>query len=164
MIRRPPRSTLFPYTTLFRSPVEVAHVEARRVVLVEPTVAVRVLEGDFVRDPRLQGIVLGARKVHRPDEGRPIEQEMSWAAARLEEDRVDVQGVALAVGVTRCELRRGTLERLTVPDQDDTRRALPNRLGRIVPDRTGGPLRRRAVRSRDHRRVRVEPARTQLHD
>src|SRR2546430_13693197 len=25
MIRRPPRSTLFPYTTLFRSPVEVDH-------------------------------------------------------------------------------------------------------------------------------------------
>src|SRR2546422_3363569 len=25
MIRRPPRSTLFPYTTLFRSPVEVSH-------------------------------------------------------------------------------------------------------------------------------------------
>ena len=41
-----------------RAPVEVAHVEARRVVLVQPAVAVRVLEGDFVRDPRLQGIVL----------------------------------------------------------------------------------------------------------
>src|SRR3712207_7758295 len=26
MIRRPPRSTLFPYTTLFRSEVEVGHV------------------------------------------------------------------------------------------------------------------------------------------
>src|SRR5258708_11068031 len=26
MIRRPPRSTLFPYTTLFRSPLEKAHV------------------------------------------------------------------------------------------------------------------------------------------
>src|SRR3989449_11534351 len=26
MIRRPPRSTLFPYTTLFRSPPEVSHV------------------------------------------------------------------------------------------------------------------------------------------
>src|SRR5256885_10361678 len=26
MIRRPPRSTLFPYTTLFRSPVEIVHV------------------------------------------------------------------------------------------------------------------------------------------
>src|SRR2546427_9164807 len=25
MIRRPPRSTLFPYTTLFRSPVELGH-------------------------------------------------------------------------------------------------------------------------------------------
>src|SRR3712207_7252566 len=27
MIRRPPRSTLFPYTTLFRSTLEVGHVE-----------------------------------------------------------------------------------------------------------------------------------------
>src|SRR2546422_7301917 len=27
MIRRPPRSTLFPYTTLFRSPVDVERVE-----------------------------------------------------------------------------------------------------------------------------------------
>src|SRR2546422_9175737 len=89
---------------------------------------------------------------------------MSWAAARLEEDRVDVARVALAVGVTRCKLMCGTLERLTVPDQDDTRRALPNRLGWIVPDRTGGPFRRRAVRGRDHRRVAVEPARAQLHD
>src|SRR2546426_12390981 len=104
MIRRPPRSTLFPYTTLFRS------------------------------------------------------QQMSRAAARLEEDRVDVQRVALAVGVTRCKLMRGTLERLTVPDQDDTRRALPYRLGRIVPDRTGGPFRRRAARGRDHRRVAAVPA------
>src|SRR5258708_37212405 len=29
MIRRPPRSTLFPYTTLFRSPFVLAHVGAR---------------------------------------------------------------------------------------------------------------------------------------
>src|SRR5687768_17823460 len=29
MIRRPPRSTLFPYTTLFRSPVQPEPVEAR---------------------------------------------------------------------------------------------------------------------------------------
>src|SRR2546427_661977 len=141
-----------------RAPVEVAHVEARRVVLVEPTVAVRVLEGDFVRDPRLQGIVLGAGKAHRPDEGRAVEQETSGATARLEEDRVDVRRVALAVGLTGCELRPWTLERLTVPDQDDTRRALPYRLGRVVADRTGGPSCRRAVRGRDHRRPTVEPA------
>src|SRR5260221_12735232 len=30
MIRRPPRSTLFPYTTLFRSIVRSQHVERRR--------------------------------------------------------------------------------------------------------------------------------------
>src|SRR5258705_933109 len=29
MIRRPPRSTLFPYTTLFRSPVNATAVDAR---------------------------------------------------------------------------------------------------------------------------------------
>src|SRR2546430_14951421 len=32
MIRRPPRSTLFPYTTLFRSPVDVAELFAGRIV------------------------------------------------------------------------------------------------------------------------------------
>src|SRR3989304_658976 len=32
MIRRPPRSTLFPYTTLFRSPVEVAVSDLERTV------------------------------------------------------------------------------------------------------------------------------------
>src|SRR3712207_7066483 len=31
MIRRPPRSTLFPYTTLFRSPVDVLTYDAWRV-------------------------------------------------------------------------------------------------------------------------------------
>src|SRR2546425_8243126 len=31
MIRRPPRSTLFPYTTLFRSLVRLAHVEHEQV-------------------------------------------------------------------------------------------------------------------------------------
>src|SRR3989442_7775614 len=30
MIRRPPRSTLFPYTTLFRSPLDVAVARSRR--------------------------------------------------------------------------------------------------------------------------------------
>src|SRR5216684_7991125 len=30
MIRRPPRSTLFPYTTLFRSPIPTARDRARR--------------------------------------------------------------------------------------------------------------------------------------
>src|SRR5260221_8991378 len=33
MIRRPPRSTLFPYTTLFRSPVVFVHEEVDTLVL-----------------------------------------------------------------------------------------------------------------------------------
>src|SRR2546427_8349575 len=33
MIRRPPRSTLFPYTTLFRSPRRVGHRHGRAVVV-----------------------------------------------------------------------------------------------------------------------------------
>src|SRR6266516_2254311 len=36
MIRRPPRSTLFPYTTLFRSPCEVRREHAAHVLGVEP--------------------------------------------------------------------------------------------------------------------------------
>src|SRR5256885_12969936 len=35
MIRRPPRSTLFPYTTLFRSGVAARYAWANRVVLAE---------------------------------------------------------------------------------------------------------------------------------
>src|SRR2546422_5048387 len=33
MIRRPPRSTLFPYTTLFRSPLERDRASVRRLLL-----------------------------------------------------------------------------------------------------------------------------------
>src|SRR2546430_11618118 len=42
MIRRPPRSTLFPYTTLFRSPIlacveRLEQTESRRIVVILPT-------------------------------------------------------------------------------------------------------------------------------
>src|SRR3712207_9059542 len=39
MIRRPPRSTLFPYTTLFRSPVIIALVAYSLLILIRNTVA-----------------------------------------------------------------------------------------------------------------------------
>src|SRR5256886_17207243 len=45
MIRRPPRSTLFPYTTLFRSPAR-----ARRVAPVDRVLDARALEGAVDRD------------------------------------------------------------------------------------------------------------------
>src|SRR2546430_17599839 len=55
MIRRPPRSTLFPYTTLFRS----LRVGARFVQHVDRLVGARALRDEAVRqyDRRLEGIV-----------------------------------------------------------------------------------------------------------
>src|SRR2546426_396084 len=69
MIRRPPRSTLFPYTTLFRSPVEMPVA----VVDVEP-----VLERVGVT-PELVAAA------------HDVEVRMSVAVG-VEEDRVDVLG------------------------------------------------------------------------
>src|SRR5256885_9250133 len=51
MIRRPPRSTLFPYTTLFRSPL--GRRGARRRALAEW----RELVGDRARDPQIQAFL-----------------------------------------------------------------------------------------------------------
>src|SRR3989441_8128662 len=49
MIRRPPRSTLFPYTTLFRSPAATALFEASIGPRVLPgTYAVKMTKGDQV--------------------------------------------------------------------------------------------------------------------
>src|SRR3712207_8896871 len=45
MIRRPPRSTLFPYTTLFRSAAEDGAVELHRLAGVAGEVQVRVQAG-----------------------------------------------------------------------------------------------------------------------
>src|SRR2546426_10326021 len=52
MIRRPPRSTLFPYTTLFRSATAVVQIEV--VVPSEDVVRVRGIDGD-------RRLVLGGR-------------------------------------------------------------------------------------------------------
>src|SRR2546430_11912838 len=49
MIRRPPRSTLFPYTTLFRSPDE--HV------LVSGSLRIELDAGDRIVQPRAHGAV-----------------------------------------------------------------------------------------------------------
>src|SRR5256885_13181550 len=58
MIRRPPRSTLFPYTTLFRSLQPTAGVEQRSLVI--EAVA------DLVTDGRARGAVIhGDRKSTR---------------------------------------------------------------------------------------------------
>src|SRR3712207_8583785 len=50
MIRRPPRSTLFPYTTLFRSNAEYAVEFAEELVTPPPRPAPRVPRADEVED------------------------------------------------------------------------------------------------------------------
>src|SRR5690349_24426529 len=57
MIRRPPRSTLFPYTTLFRSPVAVGRVGRRRDGVVTGCLDRR--RGQACVDARVVGRVLG---------------------------------------------------------------------------------------------------------
>src|ERR1041384_665328 len=81
MIRRPPRSTLFPYTTLFRSPKAAAmddaveravavmhHVEPLRAVIVgavDHDVAGAILESAVVGDLARVGVVDHGRRMRR---------------------------------------------------------------------------------------------------
>src|SRR5256885_13177124 len=61
MIRRPPRSTLFPYTTLFRSLSELSEVE-KKIVLSRRASGL----------PRMSEIVQGARLPVYGPEGSPL--------------------------------------------------------------------------------------------
>src|SRR2546430_5344264 len=61
MIRRPPRSTLFPYTTLFRSP-RAAGIRPDPVVLL-PDAMARPLRGELSPDRRLHGVRRTPRSV-----------------------------------------------------------------------------------------------------
>src|SRR3712207_8779183 len=69
MIRRPPRSTLFPYTTLFRSPAPVLqqHAEERGVV------RLRAAGGEV----DLGGMAADGRRdrIPRPVDGRPRDRK-----------------------------------------------------------------------------------------
>src|SRR2546425_7985028 len=61
MIRRPPRSTLFPYTTLFRSPVSVEGPG-------EEVVDRDVVADGLAREPRDEAREPGARSVREPQD------------------------------------------------------------------------------------------------
>src|SRR2546426_2189114 len=63
MIRRPPRSTLFPYTTLFRSPCQalVEAVDQVAPVAVEPALGLHEVEKQHPRQRgEREGVALGA--------------------------------------------------------------------------------------------------------
>src|SRR2546430_5285904 len=70
MIRRPPRSTLFPYTTLFRSLALVPYVKSRKVVgLAETAEAFGISERELVDDLNLLWCV----ELRAPDPYCPID-------------------------------------------------------------------------------------------
>src|SRR3712207_7783273 len=77
MIRRPPRSTLFPYTTLFRS-IEITGLRNPCVQLdrfqsgLMAAVLERNAEGNLVRKAGVMGVVLSGGEV-RPDDPRSEE-------------------------------------------------------------------------------------------
>src|SRR3712207_7962172 len=80
MIRRPPRSTLFPYTTLFRSGVQQHHVEAVRLQQAERAVDGL---GDVRRGP--------LRLVHPRHLPAALGHQHELAAARSEEHTSELQ-------------------------------------------------------------------------
>src|SRR2546427_913224 len=85
MIRRPPRSTLFPYTTLFRSTVRSHHHETdeqRRCVLPAVERAGRERHLDALGDARAEQGVL-AHRAHRSEEHTSELQSQSNLVCRL---------------------------------------------------------------------------------
>src|SRR5256885_11038285 len=92
MIRRPPRSTLFPYTTLFRSHVaepDVVHRERAAVDLEDQRVLLRGLERRRLDDPPLHPG--SARRVvpHLLDLGEPLVRQ--HVVVRSEEHTSELQ-------------------------------------------------------------------------
>src|SRR3712207_7340683 len=82
MIRRPPRSTLFPYTTLFRSVEDNRH-------LIQQVLALR-HSWLYARSPDTDLVVMGPADVlaHLPNDLVKIEQQ---PAARSEEHTSELQ-------------------------------------------------------------------------
>src|SRR2546427_2449788 len=67
MIRRPPRSTLFPYTTLFRSLGEFTTLEALRVEVVKQLEARRASEERHALEEKLVDALLGRQAFGVPE-------------------------------------------------------------------------------------------------
>src|SRR3712207_7246152 len=111
MIRRPPRSTLFPYTTLFRSFVdEVRRLAAATPGLRDGVTASRALgyrqllahlDGQLGEDEARAQTVQGTRRFARRQGGWfPRDPRITW----LDWDRPDLVDAALAVEIGRAHV------------------------------------------------------------
>src|SRR3712207_8217988 len=77
MIRRPPRSTLFPYTTLFRSPYFTQHTPPALVATLPPMVD--------------QGELAGSGGYHRPCSAQAARRSSLTTPGRSEEHTSELQ-------------------------------------------------------------------------
>src|SRR5256886_14078242 len=97
MIRRPPRSTLFPYTTLFRSEhvLDLARPDAER-ERPERAVRGRMRIAAYDHHPRLREAQLGTDHVHDALTGRREIEQLDAELAGIRRERANLarrQGV-----------------------------------------------------------------------
>src|SRR2546430_11448773 len=102
MIRRPPRSTLFPYTTLFRSLDRCRRVESAMIQLPEPAMHHR-------RVYRLAHDVINAVATGRPLCGDDVAGQGVSAAKRSEEHTSELQSQSNLVCRLLLEKKKNTL-------------------------------------------------------
>src|SRR2546425_1743995 len=108
MIRRPPRSTLFPYTTLFRSPLGVQQLQRLEQGEGEPV-------GAPVRPPQHEVALRSRGKValagrHRSEEHTSELQSLAYLVCRIiisEEHTSELQSLAYLVCRLLLEKKKG---------------------------------------------------------
>ena len=66
MIRRPPRSTLFPYTTLFRSEIKDLRITGQEAKAIAPVVGRQSVQGFFI------GVLPGRSEEHTSELQSPV--------------------------------------------------------------------------------------------
>src|SRR2546427_6900333 len=95
MIRRPPRSTLFPYTTLFRSVLPAETAAASRRATAGPTRR-RVWLGDWIEVPvyRMDTLLAGDRKSTRLNSSH---SQISYAVFCLKKKKINRHQALLVV-------------------------------------------------------------------
>src|SRR3712207_3535843 len=175
MIRRPPRSTLFPYTTLFRS-LSVLGVEALAAYLTNEIQEVYRLQGVKINDKHIEVIVRQMlQKVEITESGdstllagEQIDlQEMNEINAKLKSQKKRLaEGKPVLLGITKASLQTRSfisaasfqettrvLTEASVQGKIDTLDGLKENVivGRLIPAGTGAGMNRMriAATSRD---------------
>src|SRR2546421_10098917 len=143
MIRRPPRSTLFPYTTLFRSIDEIAGKQPARPDLADRAVVLRDLERIVAgRAQVLVGVVHRVERV--AGEPRPVSGEVASPRQLL--------GVLRQTLVEPPYLGLGVPEQRMLHEVDHVLELVRERARRVLLDFRGGMrAAQRAGRVRDDR-------------